>query len=106
MARKTSIVLIAAMMATLMASSRAPAQAPSPSASDLKHMDCSPIMKDLRNNKRPRDVAAELNVPIPTVYKCMKEARAARTKRIGEPSPGATKAGVLGMATPSPTPIM
>ena len=105
MVRKTSIVLSAAMLAMLMVS-KAQAQAPSPSANDLNHMDCGPILKDLHNNKRPRDVATDLNVPVPTVYNCMKQAREARTKRIGEGSPGATRAGAGGLPTPSPTPIM
>ena len=101
MARKTSIVLSVAMFVALIVVSKARAQSPN----DLYNsLDCGPVMKELHNNKTPRDVAFDLKVPVPGVYNCMRRARAARIKRIGEPS--ASPVGVGGMATPSPTPIM
>lgn len=109
MALKTWILVIVAMLLALMVPSKAKAQSATDStqsAGDSGRMDCAPIMKELRHNKSPRDVAAELSVPVPTVYKCMRAARTARTRRIGEPSARATGVGGGAMATPSPTPIM
>ena len=101
MARKISIVLSVAMFLALIMVSKARAQSPN----DLYNsLDCGPVMKELHDNKTPRDVASDLKVPLPGVYNCMRRARAARIKRIGEPS--ASPVGVGGMATPSPTPIM
>lgn len=111
MARKTSIILIAAMLGVLMAPSGARAQSASDLNSkaqptgDLNNVDCGPIMKALRG-KTPHSVATDLNVPAVNVYNCMRAARAARIKRIGEPSPRASGAGTAATATPAPTPAM
>ena len=117
MARKTSIILIAAILAGQMALSKARAQSASDlnpktqSADALNNVDCGPIMNELRR-KTPHDVATDLKVPVPTVYICMRAAKAARAKRIGEPSARATGAGavagagIAATATPAPTPAM
>jgi len=101
MARKTLMVLIAAILVVPMVTAEANAQ----SATDLGNLDCGRVMKELRA-KTPPDVAADLKVPLAGVYNCMRAAKAARAKRIGEPSARTTGVGTREVATPSPTPIM